>query len=87
MTSKARTRYHDAMAFWLEKTIAFPHGPGIGIVGGSIGLMPTLPPVRLALGPIRIAPPRKAGSASVKSPRLRKTIRTISPKPSVTIAR
>ena len=30
----------DAIGFWLENTIWLPHGPGIGIVGGSIGLMP-----------------------------------------------
>jgi hypothetical protein len=57
------------------------------MIGGSIGLMPTLPPVRLAFGPTRTAPPRMAGSAIVMSPRFRKTSRTISPNPSVTIAR
>ena len=31
--------------------ICSPHGPGIGMMGGSIGLMPTLPPVRFALRP------------------------------------
>ena len=42
--------------------------------------IPTLPPVRLAFGPMSTAPPRISGSLRVMSPRLRNTIRTISPK-------
>ena len=48
---QGRHEVNDAIAFWFEKMICSPHGPGIGMMGGSIGLMPTLPPVRFACGP------------------------------------
>ena len=80
-TRMSRIRYRLACGLELLKTISLPNG--LGKVGGSIGLIPSTPPVKLKFGPMIVFPAMLMLTLS----RFLNSRGTISPKPRVTIAR